>query len=85
MRRYNKYTVPTGKVTPNKRCLSETRATRAQRKVARQRSEVATSKWRTALQDCSVVQRDGMWNVIAWDGRCLFTGPSLTDALAAAS
>ena len=85
MRRYNKYTVPTGKAKPNRRCLSATRATRAQRKIARQRSEVATSKWRTALQDCSVVQRDGMWNVIAWDGRCLFTGASLTDALAAAS
>lgn len=85
MRRYNKYTVPTGKVSANRRCLSETRATRAQRKVARQRSEVATSKWRTALQDYSVVQRDGLWNVIAWDGRCLFTGASLTDALAAAS
>ena len=79
MRRYNKYTVPTGKASANRRCLSE------QRKVARQRSEIATSKWRTALQNCSVVQRDGLWNVIAWDGRCLFTGSSLTDALAAAS
>ena len=85
MRRYNKFTVPTVKASANRRCLSETRATRAQRKVARQRSEVATSKCRTALQDYSIVQRDGMWNVLAWDGRCLFTGPSLTDALAAAS
>lgn len=84
MRRYNKFTVPTVKAHANRRCLSETRATPAQRKAARQSTDIATSKWRTALRRCTVAEIAGLWTVTTWDGRQLISTPSLNDALAVA-
>ena len=84
MRRYNKFTVPTVKAHLNRRCLSETRATLAQRNAARQSTEIATSKWRTALRRCTVAEVAGLWTVTTWDGRQLIATPSLNDALAVA-
>ena len=85
MRRYNKFTVPTVKAHLNRRCLSETRATPAQRKIARQRSEVATSKWRRVLRRYTVAEVAGLWTVTTRDGHRLIATPSLNDALAVAT
>ena len=82
MRRYNQFTVPTIKAHLNRRCLSETRATPAQRKAARQRTDIATSKWRSVLRRYTVAEVAGLWTVTTWDGRQLIATPSLNDALA---
>ena len=78
------YSTTQGKV--NRNCISFTSsATRADRKRARQRTEIATSKWRTTLRKCTVAEIAGLWTVTTWDGRQLISTPHLNDALAVAN
>jgi hypothetical protein len=63
------FSAPDGKVRANSQAFLKSSATRADRQRARQRSEVATSRWRTALRDYKIIQNDdSSWAVIHWSG-----------------
>lgn len=82
------YSTTQGKVNRNPLAFTSS-ATRADRKVARQRTDVAMSKWRRALRDHKIIQNDdSSWSVVHYTGTVLgkfADAVAATDALAAAS
>ena len=78
------YSAPQGRVNRNAMAFTSS-ATRADRQRARQRTDIATSKWRSVLRRYTVAEVAGLWTVTTWDGRQLVATPSLNDALAVAS
>lgn len=78
------FSTPDGKVRSNSQAFAKSSATRADRQRARQRSEVATSRWRTALRDHKIIQNDDYsWSVVHFSGRVLGTFNSAVAASAA--
>lgn len=75
------YSAPQGKVNRNATAFTSS-ATRADRKRARQRTDIATSKWRVALRDHRIVQNDdATWSVVHFTGTVI---GKFDDAAAAA-
>jgi len=87
MRRFNTHAVPIGKANPNRRCLSQTRATKPQRERARLRTDQATSKWRTTMRDHRIVHDslNDSWSIIHFSGEVIGTYADITAATAALS
>ena len=77
------YSTTQGRVNRNSLAFTSS-ATRADKERARQRTDRATSKWRSTLRRCTVAEIAGLWTVTTQDGRQLIATPSLTDALAVA-
>lgn len=77
------FSAPAGKVRSDSQAFAKSSATRADRKRARQRTEVATSKWRRALRDHKIIQNDdSSWSVVHYTGTIL---GKFDDAMAAAA
>ena len=77
------FSAPAGKVRGSSDAFSKSSATRADRKQARQRTEVATSKWRRALRDHKIIQNvDSSWSVVHYTGTVI---GKFDDAVAAAA
>ena len=77
------FSAPAGKVRGSSDAFAKSSATRADRKQARQRTDVAMSKWRRALRDHKIIQNDdSTWSVVHYTGTVLGT---FADAVAAAA
>jgi len=77
------FSAPAGKVRSNSQAFAKSSATRADRQRARQRSEVATSRWRTALRDHKIIRNDdSSWSVVHYTGTVVGT---FGDAVAASA
>lgn len=77
------FSAPDGKVRANSQAFLKSSATRADRQRARQRSEVATSRWRTALRDHKIIRNDdSSWSVVHYTGTVVGT---FGDAVAASA
>jgi len=75
------YSTTQGRVNRNSLAFTSS-ATRADKERARQSTEIATSKWRTALRDHRIVQNDdATWSVVHFTGTVI---GKFDDAAAAA-
>ena len=75
------FSAPAGKVRSSSDAFAKSSDTRADRKQARQRTDVAMSKGRRALRDHKIIQNaDSTWSVVHYTGTVLGT---FADAVAA--